>query len=97
MSGLVVPDSTVRRVFFLNNDFESNITSVRVFDQHTFLSVGGFEIPGGSENGSLIGFHGFLRWGENGLAFGQGPDVSGSGGDEVFLIQTPLICLSSTQ
>lgn len=90
-SGLVAPDSAAQRVFFLPNDFEANAT-VSVFDQETFLPVGSFEIPGISGNGFR---HSFFRWGRNGLAFGQSPDFSGSGGDKVFLIQTLLASPSS--
>jgi DNA-binding beta-propeller fold protein YncE len=81
--GRVEPDSTVGRVFFIDD------STVRIFDQDTFLPLGTISVSGMSGDARNL-----IRWGQNGLAF------STTGG-QVVLIQSSMIpepgvlCLAS--
>ncbi len=61
-SGLVVPDATADRVFFLTG---SGLTwNLRAFSTSTFREIGSLEIPGVSGTPTSL-----IRWGREGLAF----------------------------
>ncbi|MDQ5837553.1 MAG: hypothetical protein M3379_12315, partial [Acidobacteriota bacterium] len=83
-----LPDSKVKRVYFLTAPFSSPGSSttltLRVFDQQTFVPTGTLDIPGvfGSPSG-------LVRWGANGLAFC-------TTGGQLFLIQTTLVPSNET-
>jgi putative hemolysin len=57
-SGLVEPDSTTGRTFFLTGN------TLLAFDQQTFAQVGSLDIEGVTGTPSSL-----IRWGEDGLAF----------------------------
>jgi uncharacterized repeat protein (TIGR01451 family) len=77
-SGLVEPDSTSSRVFFLTAGSGSNRT-LQAYDINTFQFMGSLNISGVNGNATTL-----IRWGDNGIAFNT--DQS-----EVFIIQTSLI------
>ena len=74
---LVVPDSTVGRVYFLTGS--GSAWTLRAYDSNNFLQVGILSIPGVSGTPSSL-----VRWGANGLAFR-------TSSNQVFIIQTSLI------
>jgi sugar lactone lactonase YvrE len=79
-AGLVRPDSTLGRIFYLTNG-PSNTSRVIVCDQQRFTQLGSFEVPAVPPGN---GQHGFIRWGQDGLAYRGGPG-------ELFLVQSPLV------
>ena len=72
-----VPDSTVKRVYFVNGSGSS--TTLQAFDQTTFLPVGSLPIPGVSGTPNNL-----IRLGPNGLAFS-------TSGNQIYFVQTSLI------
>lgn len=77
-----VPDSNVKRVYFLSGPFSSGgvpTVTLRVYDQETFLPIATLDIPNVSGTPTEM-----VRWGTNGLAFC-------TTGGNVFLIQTTLV------
>lgn len=87
-SGLVRPDQTVNRVFYLTGGGSGGTTTlqVRAFDITTFLPLGSVDVPNVSGSaGSLI------RWGVDGLAFRTFGQFGQSGGGQIFLVRAPLV------
>lgn len=86
-SALVVPDSSVGRVYFLVNSSTFGTLSLRAYDMNTFVLLGSMTIPNiSSARTSLI------RWGANGLAFRTTADSSGNvEGSKLYIIQTSLV------
>jgi hypothetical protein len=77
---VLLADAKSGHVYFLHGSTVSSESTwtLSAFDMQTFLPVGSIDIPGVKGiTGSLI------RWGSDGLAFG-------TGGDQVFLIESPL-------
>jgi hypothetical protein len=65
-AGLVVPDSSLNRVFILTltSSYPTNTYTIRSFDQSHFTLVGSMTIP--NVVGNAVAF---TRWGTSGLAF----------------------------
>lgn len=77
VSGLVEPDSSVGRTFFLTGS--GSVRTVSAFDQQQFLLQDFLDVPGVSGTaGSLV------RWGRDGLAFC-------TTGGQVFLIRSEIV------
>jgi len=88
-NALVIPDSTVGRVYFLTTSYPGAPTvTLRAYDLNTFVFLGSSTITG--ITGVVTSF---VRWGANGLAFRTGPDQYNSSivGNQLYLIQTSLI------
>jgi len=88
---LIVPDSSVGRVYFLSGGSSGGTSTLtlRAYDMNTFVLVGTLSIP--NVNGAPGGL---VRWGANGLAFRTGSNLSYNNiqsGNQVYLIQTSLI------
>jgi hypothetical protein len=87
-SGIVVPDSTLARVFILGQTAAQNGTSdytIESFDQATFAAIGSITIQ------NVVGTPtAFIRWGNNGVAFttrvGAPTDFSGVGPGQLYII-----------
>ena len=76
-----LPDTAAHKAYFLSGITSSSGSTwtIRVYDTDTFLPIGLINIPNvKGPAGSL------LRWGSNGLAFG-------TGGNQIFLVQSSLI------
>jgi len=63
-SGLMVPDSTLNRAFFLVGPFGSSTLTLESFDLKTFALAGSVTIPNVTGTPQRL-----VRWGQNGLAF----------------------------
>jgi hypothetical protein len=72
-----VPDSTVNRVYFVTGSGSS--TTLRAFEQNTFLPIGSLSIPG--VTGTPVGL---IRSGSSGLTLR-------TSGNQLFFIRAPLI------
>ncbi len=89
---LVVPDSTVGRVYFLTNGIPggNGTLTLKAYDMNTFVPLGSLSISGVSGTPTSL-----VRWGANGLAFRTGNNPSSSNpspnADQLYLIQTSLI------
>jgi len=76
-----LPDTAAHKAYFLSGitTTSGSTWTIRVYDTDTFLPLGVINVPNvKGPAGSL------LRWGSNGLAFG-------TGGNQIFLIQSSLI------
>jgi hypothetical protein len=73
-SGLMVPDSTLNKAFFLIGTFGSPTVTVRSFDLTTLTQMDSITINNVIGNPQRL-----IRWGQNGLAFN-------TDGGQVFLI-----------
>ena len=80
INGLVRPDSTLGRIFYLTGGPGDN-QRVVICDQHTFTQVASFSVPAFPFANRQ---HGFIRWGPDGLAYRGGPG-------ELVLVQSPLV------
>jgi hypothetical protein len=78
---VIFPDTAAHKAYYLSGLASSagSTWTIRVFDTDTFLQLGSIDIPGVKGDAFPL-----LRWGSNGLAFG-------TGGNQVFLIQSSLI------
>lgn len=85
-SGLVRPDASTNRVFYLQSSSSSSSLQVRAFDMTTFLPLGAVDVPNVSS-----GTGSFIRWGVDGLAFRSFPSFGSSGNNQIILVQSPLI------
>ncbi len=82
--GLVRPDSTVGRTFFLSGSSSSGPYRLLAYDQERFLSLGGVDIPNVTGVATSL-----IRWGLDGIAF-RTPT-------QIVLIQSPLISGASEE
>jgi len=76
-SGLVEPDSTIGRVFFLTDS--GGTRTLVAFDQATFTLIGSLEIPGVAGTATSL-----IRWGSDGVAFR-------TSGNQIYIIRSPLV------
>ena len=78
---VVFPDTAAHKAYFLSGQISSvgSTFTIRIYDTDTFLQLGSIDIPGVKGDAFPL-----VRWGSNGLAFG-------TGGNQVFLIQSSLI------
>ena len=82
--GVMVPDSTLGRAFFLGTDSSTGLLAVAAFDLTHFTFLGIADLPGMSSTtvGSLV------RWGQSGLAFRT---INFGSPGQVILVSSPLI------
>jgi hypothetical protein len=97
-SGLVVPDSTLDRVFILGQTSAQTGTSnytIESFDQRSFIAVGSIIIQ------NVVGTPtSFIRWGSDGLAFttrvGNPASFAGAGPGQLYVISGNFVNPSAT-
>ncbi len=77
-SGLVEPDSSAGRVFFLSTG-PNNTRTLQAFDANGLDPVGSVGISGVSGDATSL-----IRWGSNGLAFRTNQN-------QLFLVETALV------
>lgn len=63
-TGIMVPDSTLNRAFFLTQTSSSSVVVIESFNLNEFSLIGSITIPSISGNPLRL-----VRWGSNGLAF----------------------------
>lgn len=93
MAGIVVPDSTLNRVYILGQTSAQAGTTnytIQSFNQTTFAAVGSMTIS------NVVGTPtGFIRWGSNGLAFttlnGSPIGLSQTGPGQIYVVTGTIV------